>query len=110
MTFTIETEAQSTLEINVKDNKNVDHTRLLNSTGSTNNKTLKNSIFSFSSLNKQSNKIDRPGSSSSLANNSLNNNNELQQKNHNRHILYTKQNFLIYHLMSNFAQEQGSFI
>ncbi|CAF2386297.1 unnamed protein product [Rotaria sp. Silwood2] len=112
MTFTIETEAQSTLEINVKDNKNVDHTRLLNST---NNKNFKNSIFPFSSSNKQSNKIDRPLTSSSTSlsstlTNSLNNNNEFQQRNHNRHILYTKQNFLIYHLMSNFAQEHGSFI
>jgi len=115
MTFTIETEAQSTLEINVKDNKNVDHTRLLNSTNSTNNKNFKNSIFSFSSSNKQSNKTDRPSSLSSnslssILNNSSNNNNEFQQRNHNKHILYTKQNFLIYHLMSNFAQEQGSFI
>jgi hypothetical protein len=114
MTFTIETEAQSTLEINVKDNKNVDHTRSLNSTNLTNNKNFKNSIFSFSSSNKQSNKTDRSSSStqslSSILTNSLNNNNESQQKNHNRHILYTKQNFLIYHLMSNFAQEQGSFI
>jgi hypothetical protein len=114
MTFTIETAAQSTLEINVKDNKNVDHARLLNSTNSTHNKNFKNSIFSFSSSNKQSNKIDRSSTSStslsSILTNSLNNNNEAQQRNHNRHILYTKQNFLIYHLMSNFAQEQGSFI
>lgn len=112
MTFTIETEAQSTLEINVKDNKNVDHIRSANSTNSTNNKNFKNSIFSFSSSNKQSNKIERSSgssSSSAMLTNSLINN-ELQQRNHNRHILYTKQNFLIYHLMSNFAQEQGSFI
>jgi len=114
MTFTIETEAQSTLEINVKDNKNVDHTRLSNSTHSTHNKNFKNSIFSFSSSNKHSHKIERSsGSSSSLLSamltNSLNNN-EHQQRNNNRHILYTKQNFLIYHLMSNFAQEQGSFL
>ncbi|CAF1394540.1 unnamed protein product [Adineta steineri] len=111
MTFTIETEAQSTLEINVKDNKNVDHTRSLNSTSSASNKNLKHSIFSFSSLNKQSNKSERSlPSSTSLSSILTLNNNELQQRNHNRHILYTKQNFLIYHLMSNFAQEQGSFI
>lgn len=117
MTFTIETEAQSTLEINVKDNKNVDHTRLLNSTNSTSNKNFKNSIFSFStsSSSKQSSKGDRPlpsSSSSSLSSmaSSCVNNNEFQPRNHNRHVLYTKQNFLIYHLMSNFAQEQGSFI
>jgi hypothetical protein len=110
MTFTIETEAQSTLEINVKDNKNVDHTRSLNSTNSTSNKNLKNSIFSFSSSNKQSNKSDRPISSSSVLPTTNSSHNEFQTKNHNRHILYTKQNFLIYHLMSNFAQEQGSFI
>ncbi|UJR36273.1 hypothetical protein I4U23_029003 [Adineta vaga] len=111
MTFTIETEAQSTLEINVKDNKNVDHTRSMNSTNSSNNKHTKTSIFSFSSSKQQSNKTDRSSSTSlsSVLANSLNNN-EHQQKNHNRHILYTKQNFLIYHLMSNFAQEQGSFI
>ncbi|CAF1162272.1 unnamed protein product [Rotaria sordida] len=116
MTFTIETEAQSTLEINVKDNKNVNRKRSSNSTNSTHNKNFKNSIFSFSSLsNKQSNKIDRPltsspASLSSTLTNSLNNNNEFQQRSYNRHILYTKQNFLIYHLMSNFAQEHGSFI
>ena len=112
MTFTIESEAQSTIEINVKDNKNVDHTSLLMTTGSTNDKDFKtNSVFSLSSFNKQSNKIDRFStiSSPSLLTNSLNNN-EFQQRNHNRHVLYTKQNFLIYHLMSNFAQEQGSFI
>ncbi|CAF2079834.1 unnamed protein product [Rotaria magnacalcarata] len=94
MTFTIETEAQSTLEINVKDNKNVDHTRLLNSASSANSKIFKNSIFSFSSSssssssNKQSNKTDRPLTSSlslsSMLTNSLSNN-ELQQRNHNRH-------------------------
>ena len=114
MTFTIETEAQSTLEINVKDNKNVDHTRSINSNNNTNNKSFKNSFFSFSSSNKQSNKPDRSTASasgltySSLATNSSTNHHENQQKSHNRHILYTKQNFLIYHLMSNFAQEQGS--
>ena len=114
ITFTIETEAQSTLEINVKDNKNVDHTRSISSNSNSNNKHLKNSLFSFSSSNKQSNKTDRPSTSasglmhSSLLNNSSANNHENQQKNHNRHILHTKQNFLIYHLMSNFAQEQGS--
>ena len=114
MTFTIETEAQSTLEINVKDNKNVDHTRSINSNNNTNNKNFRNSFFSFSSSNKQSNKPDRSTASasgltySSLATNSSTNHHENQQKSHNRHILYTKQNFLIYHLMSNFAQEQGS--
>ena len=112
MTFTIETEAQSTLEINVKDNKNVDHIRSISSGSSSSNKHTKNSIFSFSSSNKQSHKMDRPSSTilSSMLTNSLSNNSEHQQKSHNRHILYTKQNFLIYHLMSNFAQEQGSFI
>ncbi|CAF0922407.1 unnamed protein product [Rotaria sp. Silwood1] len=89
MTFTFETEAQSTLEINVKDNKNVDHTRLLHSTNSINNKNFKNSIFSFSSSsNKQSNTIDRPLTSSSTSlSSTLTNNNEFQQRNHNRHIL-----------------------
>ncbi|CAF4295014.1 unnamed protein product [Rotaria socialis] len=90
MTFTIETEAQSTLEINVKDNKNVDHTRLLNSTSVANSKNFKNSIFSFSSSssNKQSNKTDRPLTSSSSLSSILTNslsNSELQQRNHNRH-------------------------
>lgn len=116
ITFTIETEAQSTLEINIKDNKTLDHTRTLNSTNSTNNKNSRNSIFSFSSaLNKPTTKNDRSLTTSVLnssinLNNTTNNNNESQQKNHNRHILFTKQNFLIYHLMSNFAQEQGPFI
>ncbi|CAF0858913.1 unnamed protein product [Adineta ricciae] len=102
MTFTIETEAQSTLEINVKDNKNVDHIRSISSGSSSNNKHTKNSIFSFSSSSKQSHKMDRSSSTilSSMLTNSLSNNSEHQQKNHNRHILYTKQNFLIYHLMN----------
>lgn len=100
ITFTIETEAQSTLEINVKENKTVDHTRSI--TAGTNGKHPKTSLFSFSS----SNKTER---SSSHVNHSSNPS-ESPTKNPNRHILYTKQNFLIYHLMSNFAQEQASFV
>lgn len=101
ITFTIETEAQSTLEINVRETKPVDHTRLSNSSNVTNGK---GSIFS--SLAKTSMKADRPSPSLS----SRFHLNEPHQRTPNRHILYTKQNFLIYHLMSNFAQEQGSFI
>lgn len=109
ITFTIETEAQSTLEINVKDNKNIDHTRAFASNGnqhdlSTQTKHSKPSLFSFTSTVKSSNKTDRV--QSHLA--SVNSTNDITQQNPNRHILYTKQNFLIYHLMSNFSQEQGS--
>ncbi|CAF3460128.1 unnamed protein product [Rotaria socialis] len=97
MTFTIETEAQSTLEINVKDNKNVDHTRLLNSTSVANSKNFKNSIFSFSSLsssssNKQSNKTDRPLTSSSSLSSILTNSSEtLHQVNGHLVNLYQAQ-------------------
>jgi len=100
ITFTIETEAQSTLEINVKENKTVDHSRSI--TSGTNGKHSKSNLFSFSS----SSKLDRNPTNGTHPTNP----NESQTKNPNRHVLYTKQNFLIYHLMSNFAQEQASFI
>lgn len=104
MTFTIETEAQSTLEINVKDNKAGEHARAISSSHASHGKPAKSSLFSFGSSSKLASKLERSSSASSHVAS------ESHHKNHNRHVLYTKQNFLIYHLMSNFAQEQGSFL